>query len=234
MSLQDYDIVYVVKDSAYNEELRYSLRSVEKNFPHNRVWIFGGKPIGVHPDKQFPIVQQGKTKWDRVRGLWGLICENPDITDRFVIFNDDFFVLEPVTELPFYSNGSLEALAKRIIKKNNGKPTFYTNRIMTAAKLLKEAGCTTHSFEMHMPMLIDKDYMLATREKFPGAPASRSLFGNYNELTPCKAKDNKIVTLRGLPKKGQTFLSTEDRSFSEGEVGKYIRDLFPVKSRWEK
>lgn len=234
MKLEDYDIVYVVKDSAYNEELKYSLRSVEKNFPHNRVWIYGGKPIGVHPDRQVPLVQKGKTKWDRVRNLWGEICNNKEITDRFVIFNDDFFVLKPVESLPFYSDGTLKMLADRIIKKNNGKPTYYTNRIMNCAKLLKDAGLTTHSFEMHMPMLIDKDYMLATREKFPGAPASRSLFGNFVGVEPCKMKDGKIVTLRGLPTKDQIFLSTEDMSFADGEVGRYIRSMFPDKSRFEK
>lgn len=234
MNLNDMDIVYVVKDSAYNEELRYSLRSVEKNFPHNRVCIFGGKPIGVHPDKQFPIVQEGRTKWDKVRNLWGMICENKEITDKFVIFNDDFFILEPVSELPAYSDGNLESLANRVMKKNGDKPTFYTNRILKASKILKDAGLTTHSFEMHVPMVIDKGLMLKTREKFPGAPASRSLYGNYNNLKPSKTADGKIVTLRGLPKKGQVFLSTEDMSFNDGQVGKYIRDMFPVKSRWEK
>lgn len=234
MKLKDMDIVYVVKDSAYNEELKYSLRSVEENFPHNRVWIIGGKPIGVHPDKQVPIVQKGRTKWDRVRNLWGMICENKEITDKFVIFNDDFFILEPVKELPAYSDGDLEALAKRVIKNNNGRPTFYTNRIMKCAEILKNAGLSTHSFEMHVPMVIDKKLMLATREKFPGAPASRSLYGNYNHIKPCRLSDGKIITLRGVPHEGQVFLSTEDMSFSDGSVGRYIRYRFPNKSRFEK
>ena len=234
MNLADMDIVYVVKDSAYNDELKYSLRSVDKNFPHKRVWIYGGKPIGVHPDRQVPIVQKGKTKWDRVRGLWGMICENKEITDQFVIFNDDFFVLEPVTELPAYSDGSLKDLAQRIMDKNNGRPTYYTNRIMKCSQILEEAGYTTHSFELHVPMVIDKKLMLATRAKFPGAPASRSLYGNYNHAKLHKMKDNKIVHLMGIPGKGQKFVSTEDMSFADGEVGRYIRGMFPDKSRWEK
>lgn len=35
------DIVYFVKESESNEELRYSLRSL-KNFPRRKVWFYGG------------------------------------------------------------------------------------------------------------------------------------------------------------------------------------------------
>lgn len=46
----NYDIVYFVKESAKNEELRYSLRSL-KNFPHGRVWFYGYCPSFLKPDK---------------------------------------------------------------------------------------------------------------------------------------------------------------------------------------
>ena len=36
------DIVYFVKDTDTNEELRYSLRSLA-NFPHGKVWFYGGR-----------------------------------------------------------------------------------------------------------------------------------------------------------------------------------------------
>ena len=42
MDTKDLDIVYFVKDTPTNEELRISLRSVAKNMPHKRVWVFGG------------------------------------------------------------------------------------------------------------------------------------------------------------------------------------------------
>ncbi len=61
--LSDLDIVYFVKESAQNEELRYSLRSVEKNFPHRNVWFVGGKPKGLTPDKWHAVNQDRETKW---------------------------------------------------------------------------------------------------------------------------------------------------------------------------
>ena len=38
------DIVYIIKDDLPTTELKYSLRSVEANFPHRLVWFVGGKP----------------------------------------------------------------------------------------------------------------------------------------------------------------------------------------------
>ena len=51
------DIVYFVKNTEENEELIYSLRSVDKNFPFNKVWFFGGCPKGLTPDVHIPVVQ---------------------------------------------------------------------------------------------------------------------------------------------------------------------------------
>lgn len=35
------DLVYIVKEDENNEELRYSLRSVAKYLPQNKIWIVG-------------------------------------------------------------------------------------------------------------------------------------------------------------------------------------------------
>ena len=55
--MKNYDIVYFLKDTYYNEELRYSLRSVEENFPHARVVFAGGCPVGFKPDLHIEIEQ---------------------------------------------------------------------------------------------------------------------------------------------------------------------------------
>ena len=103
MNLEDLDIVYFVKDSPENEELKYSLRSVEKNFPHKHVWFIGGKPKSLEPDKWLPVKQNQVTKWANTSMLLRSACENPEISDDFVLFNDDFFILYPVEDLPYYS-----------------------------------------------------------------------------------------------------------------------------------
>ena len=51
-----YDVVYFVKDTKENEELRYSLRTL-KNFPHAKVWFYGGCPEGLKPDHHVYVKQ---------------------------------------------------------------------------------------------------------------------------------------------------------------------------------
>ena len=38
------DIVYNCRPGKQNEELRYSIRSVMENLPHDNLWVVGGKP----------------------------------------------------------------------------------------------------------------------------------------------------------------------------------------------
>ena len=57
MNLKSLDIVYIVKNTEYNGELRYSLRSVCKNFPHRNIWIVGNLPKGIKCDYFQPVKQ---------------------------------------------------------------------------------------------------------------------------------------------------------------------------------
>lgn len=235
MNLKDLDIVYMVKDAIYNDELRYSLRSVDKNFPHNRVVFIGGKPMYLHPDKQIVINQKGKTKWDRVRAMLELVGKNDNLTENFVLFNDDFFVMRPMMAMPTFVYGTLEQLCKRIEQKNGRKPTPYTLKLEKTIKALERDGLPTHNFELHIPIILNRKKLLQIIEKYPDIKGTRSLYGNtYLTDRMYYMKDVKIFDTKTEPNMANIFLSTEDLSFSNGEVGKYIRSAFPNKSRWER
>ena len=88
--MQLYDAVYIYKSNGSDEELRYSLRSVEKNFPCKRVVICGSKPRGIAPDIQMELAQFGATKWERARYTIERIAKNEDLTEKVWLFNDDF------------------------------------------------------------------------------------------------------------------------------------------------
>lgn len=81
------DIVYFVKDTESNEELRYSLRTL-KNFPHRKVWLYGGCPAGLKPDKWVHLVQDKENKWENVRMMLESACKNKEISSSFWLFND--------------------------------------------------------------------------------------------------------------------------------------------------
>lgn len=235
MNLKDLDIVYFIKDAAYNEELRYSLRSVEKNFPHNRVWFYGGKPCGLVSDRQVVVDQKGETKWDRVRNMMKMVVENNEITEDFVLFNDDFFVLKKRDRIPCYENGLLVDLIYRIERKNNFKPTPYTAALKRTLDVLYDTTDVVN-FELHLPMIFNRKKMAEVIEKYPGIKGTRSLYGNSYVPADeyCRTGDVKIFNLEDLPDPDWDFCSTEDMTFNDGNVGRYIRKMFPDKSRFER
>ncbi len=236
MSPKYLDIVYVVKDAVFNEELRYSLRSVEQNFPHNRVFFYGGKPMYFHPDRLVLVRQQGKTKWDKVRAMLKSIAEDDRISENFVLFNDDFFVTKPVENLLAYRYGTLEQLCKHIERNNGNRPTGYTRNIERTINALKEKGFSTWNFELHVPMIFNRGDLRELISLFPDTRGTRSLYGNLylNEEDIQEMKDVKVFKIDDLPSEDMPFISTDDLSFSRGEVGELIKSMFPNKSKWER
>ncbi|MBQ3474468.1 glycosyltransferase [Candidatus Saccharibacteria bacterium] len=234
----EYDIVYMVKDEYENEELRYSLRSVEQNWKYRNIWFCGGCPNGLKPDKMFPIKQEGFLKWDRVRDMLIKVCENDDISENFWLFNDDFFILKPMADdmQPQY-NGELIPYIERIEKKHQGREDAYTSRLRQANNTLKKMGYTTFNYEVHKPMLINRKKALEVLKKFEGTPCFRSLYGNYYAIGGINKHDMKIKVLNYgkmyLVEGTWEFLSTSDDSFNYGQVGTFLREKFYKKCRFE-
>lgn len=234
-----YDIVYFVKDSPVNEELRYSLRSVEQNWSYKNVWFCGGCPDSLKPDKYFRVQQEGVDKWNKVRNMIRRVCENDEITEDFWLFNDDFFVLKQLAGIsapPTY-NGELIPYIERIERKN-GEPDDYTIRLREAANTLKRAGKTTLNYEVHKPMLINRKKALEVLDKFPATPAFRSLYGNYFGIGGIDRHDMKLKVLKygkmQMVVDYWDFVSTNDTSFQYGEIGEFIRAKFNKPSRFER
>jgi glycosyltransferase involved in cell wall biosynthesis len=229
------DVVYFVR-SGDNEELRYSLRSVTENWPHRRVVFYGGRPTGLEPDLMVDFDQPGLTKWDKVRETIRVVCMDDRLTDDIWLFNDDFFVLKPdaAAKVPTY-NGELEEYAANI-EQRQGHGDAYTARLRIAAQALREAGYRTLNYEVHKPMLINRKRALEVLEKFPDTPCFRSLYGNYWSIGGARRHDMKLKVLREPSDEVKTsweFVSTSDKSFAEGGVGRFIRGKFERRSRYE-
>lgn len=223
------DIVYFVKDSESNEELRYSLRSLV-NFPHRYVWFYVGCPKGLQPDYHVNVLHDKVNKWQNVSMMLDMACNNPAITDEFWLFNDDFFIMEKIEKPKNYYRGDLY---KRIVQLEDVYRGFtpYSKLLRECAKELESLGCSTKDFSLHIPLLIDKNKMLWLRNvtNFEGF---RSLYGNYFNIAKDKMNDCKI-TSPTKEWKGGCYLSTEDNAFANGIVGKQIRERFKDKCEYE-
>lgn len=233
-----YDIVYFVKDCTINEELRYSLRSVERNFRYRDVWFYGGCPVNLKPDHHVAITQNEPSKWERVRGMMMKACENDNLTEDFWLFNDDFFILRPVPEdIPPYHNGSIYKQIVKVENRHGMTSNDYTRRLRHLCQTLERAGKECFNYGVHKPMLINRKKMLEVLKLFPEEPMNRALYGNYWGIGGVRRKDMKI-RVNSYPHMDEVktewdFVSTSDDSFREGEIGRYIRDKFKERSRFE-
>ena len=232
--MRKYDIVYILKANASDRELRYSLRSVEKNLPHRKVWFYCGKPAGLVPDEYVRHKQVGETKGERVRSSLIEVCKNDKITKRFWLMNDDFFVLKPMTSEKPYFSGMLRDRIDEIEKRAGGR-TNYTKELATCEALLKSEGFTTFAYDaIHIPMLVQREKMLEALETYPMCNMVRSLYGNYAMIGGNPHSNVKVKNGRKRLNKEADFVSTDDNSFNFGMIGQDIRQMFREKSRFEK
>ena len=176
--MRKYDVVYILKAGCGPGELRFSLRSIEANMDHGKVWFYCGKPDGLIPDEAVPLKQSGETKWERVRYSLRQICQNDNITKKFWLFNDDFYVMAPMEKAVVYHRGLLSDHIAGIKARRNGRQSGYSENLQRCMDQLQQAGCTTLDYAIHIPMLIDRQKMLETLDMFPSCPMFRSLYGN--------------------------------------------------------
>lgn len=230
-----YDVVYFLKEAEHNEELRYSLRSVEKNLRYRNVVFYGGCPVDLKPDKYFRRPQTEHSKWERVRESIKACCENDEISENFWLFNDDFFVMKPMSEnMPPQYNGDLKDRI-RIVEEKHGYEIEWTRRLKHLVTTLETAGKGTKNYAVHKPMLINRKKALEVLDKFPDEPMFRALYGNYWKIGGVSKHDMKVRRLTCSTSKiaHWEFISTQDDSFRSGNVGHWIRQAFPHKSRFE-
>lgn len=225
------DIVFVLKQQLDTEELRYSLRSIEKNFPHRYVWFVGGQPKGFKPDRALPHQQAGALKWDMIKSSMLKVIEEPELTDEFFWFNDDFFIMKKVKgKFVNFADKSLTELIEQQ-RKQNPWLNPYARTVYKAREELKSLGYGEVNFEVHMPMLFKKDEVGAAIQKC-SSPQMRSVYGNVTGCKWIQHDDVKVYDIETVPE-DPDYLSTNDKTFTNGKVGEYIRSCFPKPSRFE-
>lgn len=226
-----HDIVYILRKDINPYELTYSLRSVAQNFPHRKVWFVGGKPKGLTPDVMLEHEQSGSCKWDLIRSSMWKVVHEEDLTDDFFLFNDDFFVMKPVKGT--FTNFVDKDLDWRIEDLRNEHPWLnaYGRTVYKMNEELKMLGCSRKNFEVHLPMLMNKELVKASIYKV-SSPQMRSAYGNINGIPTVQHDDVKVYDLVTVPE-DPDYLSTNDNVFADGAVGQYIREAFPKPSRFE-
>ena len=248
------DVVYTLKDSEPNHDLRYSLRSLEKYGGEiGNVWIVGHCPSWVKNVIHLPT-EQCNDKHISVRYNWETVCRCDLISDDFILMNDDFIITEPVQNWIDFTNlnmGTLDEKAKRLEKEDmlgsKWLKGFRFNR-----ELLLKMGVPFEplNFEYHGAMIINR-YKRLEMIKRPELRKhlhisnplyfQRSVYGNlYGRQDGKKIHDSKFVEdvqdYSRLTENG--FFSVGDNMIGYPEnypfINAWLNAEFPYKSSYEK
>ena len=233
-----YDIVYLVKNDDINHELRYSLRSL-KNIPHASVIIAGHKPSWVKNVIHIETDQKSHKYANSTNNLIAA-CNSDLVEQDFILMNDDFFIMKPLKELPVLHRGSIDGVIQYYASKGNN---YHKGMIQTRDLLVEMGIRDIKSYELHVPMLVNKGKMLTVmklRSQLGGdaikAFHKRTFYGNYWRIGGETQADVKIHDEREQYSdkwEQMTFMSTLDRSFEFGAIGRFIREKFSEKSEYE-
>lgn len=225
------DIIYILGEQPSYEELRYSLRSIEQNFPHGLVWFVGAQPRGFKPDRAIKHIQSGENKWQKIRSSMYRAVEQEELSDEFFLFNDDFFVMQPFEgKFTNYADGTLSDRIEQF-RQENPWLSPYARTLFKAREELKSLKKGEVNFDVHLPMLFKKDLVIKSIN-LCSSPQMRSVYGNINQIDYVEHKDVKHFDMKTVPI-CPDFLSTNDDVFANGKVGEYIRSCFPERCKYE-
>lgn len=224
------DVLYILgRGSKHDDmELRLSLRCLEKNARGvDRVFIVGNCPDWVQNVTHIPA----EDTWTAENNAFQKILKacRSDISDEFLLMNDDFFMIESFsTNYEYFSKGKLE-------KREKNDP--YSLSINKTFDFVKRYNKTPNNFEVHCPFRINKHRALLLEgiaeyfKKQDTGILFRSLYGNVFDFWFREVEDTKIYDDVWREVGPTRCISTSDDC---DNILKRIEEMYPNKSRWEK
>jgi hypothetical protein len=227
------DLLYILKENTdwQNNEIRYSIRSAEKNLEQmGNVFIIGSCPVFVNKEKITFVEYPDKDHNKLVNAINKIeeACRDCRLSERFILMNDDFFIMKPVSEVKNYSRGTMEETKAR----HRSKTGYYYRAICDTLDFLKEMGYENPiDYETHTPMIFEKTkFLKAVKEmkRYRKGFVFRSVYGNMFEV-PCeKRPDVKIYSILNIKKIGDNdMISTSDTIVLHPKFQDIMRTLFP-------
>ncbi len=237
------DLVYTLgKCSKWdNNEIRYSLRSVEKHLKNYRyVFIIGECPDWIQNVIHVPVIETGHASQNIMQKLLKA-CDIQILTDEFLFMNDDFFFLKDADAptYPYYYDGELSDHIRQ------GYINWYHDYINETITELKAKKLSKKYFDIHTPIIYGKYLfpMIMKEFDFSKKLIVKSIYANQMNFKGEHMKDLKIKgwfsksVVNNLIRNKPIF-STGDICFQEldnkkSAVKEILQELFPNKSKFE-
>lgn len=205
METKKIDIVYVIGSGSQwsDNELRFSLRSIEKNLSGmGNVFIVGQRPdflqniIHIPADDIFsPAINADGNIITKVL----VACDDERLSEDFLFINDDHLVIKPVqiADVPPFHKGAMDVFPEDFWKLN-----YWRSRLEATKNILLENNMTCFHFDCHTPILMNKTTFKAVASEFDCKTGigltMKSLYGNsvYPETGVLLQDEKKTIFQR--------------------------------------
>lgn len=240
------DVVYKL---GYNcewgdfEELRYSLRSLEKNFKDlGKVYVVGYRPRWLHNIIHIHALDPYKTNKDgNLVNKLILASVHKEITPQFINISDDQYFLSPTTveemKYPIIDNSHIQFIPNAPLNR-------WQQRLKRTISVLKERGFTHDCYEAHTPYLIDSSNYMSTLMQYDYG-VDLGYCGNTLYFNTLK-KPGRVITKRDLARItssfdydilqskliGVKFLNHTNKGLNDS-LKKILKEKFPEPSKFE-
>lgn len=238
------DLAWIVRPGD-NEELRYSLRSVAQNAAglYRRIWIVGSCPEWVTGVEKLPL-EPLPEKFTNIRQSVTAIANNEDVADRLVIFNDDHFLMDPITTWDAWHLGRTSAYVEA---RARGGCTPRTNTwiraVVQCAEWMRERGYgDILCYESHTPIPFHREALARILDAYTADlgiayPAFYPEAGWGDEGIQAgnsKVRGTDWTELNQKLANPMPWLSSNDASFAEGMIGAFVRGAFRQPCQYER
>lgn len=230
------DIVIPLKKQSGYTELKYCLRSIEQFIPdHGNIFIVGYLPNTIHNVIHIPgfDAEDRKFKEKNICNKILLACKDPRVSDDFIYFNDDQYLLADF-ENKYYYVGLL-ADAKYHLHSWESHLKAITNTLNLFS--------TGFNFDNHAPIVYNKQIFIKTMKLVkwtkPWGYGIKSVYCNINKIEGEFCYDAKLDTipekntLAELIAVNKKWFSTSNRAINDTVI-EFLESLYPNPSYYEK
>jgi hypothetical protein len=242
------DVVYPIGSGSgwKNNELRFSLRSVEKyGINTGKIFVVGLKPgylsgeiIHIPANDIYnPKINADGNIIHKVLAA----CKDERLSENFLFINDDHLLLKPIDlkEMPNFHKGDLNSYPEKYWKLN-----YWRGRLKQTKESLNQHGLPALHYDCHTPILFNKWRFPEVMNKFnyqEGCGLTmKSIYGNS-----IYARNNRLLN----GEKKTVFSPYTEQMINERMAGCMLMSFndtglnqalkiwlykhFPEKSRWE-
>lgn len=203
--------------------------------PHRDVWIIGHKPDWVTNVAHYPYEES--RKWWALHDGFKLIAQIGDLSDEILYSEDDYFIVQPVEDIPNYHRGTLTEKVKRADREN--RYGGWSNSLRDTLTNLRANGHPDPlSFDVHIPMVVERALIPLGFDDRSAPLRWRDLVGATSTRPPVEVgldvKHTTQTELEAGLKVTPGFLSSNERTFRTSGVRRHLQNLFPNPSLYEK